>query len=62
MNKIQSVHIFNVYSTVVYRFGCNGSCLDATTVIAYDNGYSEKNDHNFQKDPKTLCKYLDIYK
>ena len=27
MNKMHSVHTFDVYSTVVYRFGRNGSTL-----------------------------------
>ena len=37
MNKMHSVHIFNVYSTVGYRFGRNSSRLDTTAVIAYDS-------------------------
>ena len=44
------VNIFNIYSTVGYHFGRNGSHLDATAVMAYDNGYNEHNDHCFQKD------------
>ena len=62
MNEIHSVHIFNVYSMVVYRFGRNGSRLDATAGMSYDNSYNGHNDHPFQKDLKMSCKYLDIYK
>ena len=46
---------------VGYRFGRNGSRLDATSVIAYDNGYNGHDDHPLQKDTKMSCKYLDIY-
>ena len=62
MNEMHFVHIFNVYSTVVYRFGRNGSRLDVTSVIAYNNGYNGHNYNPFQKDITISCKYLDIYK
>ena len=62
MNGMHFVHISNVYSTVYYRFGPNGSSLDATADIAYDNGYNGNNYHPFQNDLKMSCKYLDIYK
>ena len=61
MNEMHFVHI-NVYSTVVYRFGHNGSRLDVRAVIAYNNGCNGHNDHPFQKDLTIPCKYLDIYK
>ena len=62
MNEMNFVHMFNVYSTVVCRFARSGSHLDATDVIAYDNGYNEHNDNPLQKDLKMSYKYLDIYK
>ena len=59
MNEMNFVHIFNVYSTVAYRFGRNGSRLDSTAVMAYDNGCNGHNNHPFQKDLMMSCKYLD---
>ena len=52
MNEMHFVNIFNVYTTVVYSSCRNGSRLDATAVIAYDNGYNGHNNHPFQKDLK----------
>ena len=60
--QMHFLHTFNVYSTFGYRFGRNGSRLDATADIAYDNGYNGHNDHSFQKGLKMSLKYLDIYK
>ena len=62
MNKINFVHIFNLYSTAVYRFGRNDYRLDITAVIAYNNSYNRHNGRPFQKDLTMSCKYLDIYK
>ena len=38
-----------IYSTVGYRFGRNGSRLDATVDIAYGNGYNGHKDHPFKR-------------
>ena len=62
MKEMHFVHIFNIYSMVIYRFGRNGSRLDVTDVIAYNNGYNGNNNHPFQKDLTISFKYLDIYK
>ena len=50
MNDMNSVYIFNVYATVVYRFGRNGYRLDTTAVIAYNDSYKRHNGNPFQKD------------
>ena len=62
INEMNFVYIFNVYSTVVYRFGRNSYRFDTTAVISYNNSYNRHNSHPFQKDLTMSCKYLDIYK
>ena len=49
MNEMNFVHIFDVYSTVVYRFGRNGSRLDVTAVISYNNGCNGESSHPIKR-------------
>ena len=46
-----------IYSTAGYRFGRNGSRLDATADIEYDNGY---NWHNYHPLKIILICYINI--
>ena len=45
MNKINFVHMFNVYSTAFYRLDATVPYLDVTAVISYNNGYNGQNIH-----------------
>ena len=45
MKKIHFVHMFDVYSTVVYRLAALAPRLDVTAVISYNNGYDGQNSH-----------------
>ena len=49
MNKMHFVHIFDVYSTVIYRLSVLVPRLDVTVVISYNNGYDEKNSNPIKR-------------
>ena len=56
------VHIFDVYSTVIYRLDALVPRLDVTAVISYNNGYNgqksilQKGSYNIIK----IFKYIQI--
>ena len=49
MNEMHFVHMFNVYSTVVYRLAALVPRLDVTAIISYNNGYDGQNSHTIKR-------------
>ena len=49
MNKMHFVHMFDVYSTVIYRLDALVPRLDVTAVISYNNGYDGQKMHPIKR-------------
>ena len=49
MSEIHFVHMFDKYSTVVYRLDALVPCLDVTSVISYNTGYNGQNSHPIKR-------------
>ena len=49
MNEMHFVHMFDIYSTVIYRLAALVQRLDVMAVISYNKGYDGQNSHPIKR-------------